>query len=443
MTPGVRNLRAALRLFTASGRPRRLALHLPSREVTEANRDWRYWAREGQQLPPDGEAWRCWLILGGRGAGKTRAGAEWVRAIALGLWEPALARCERIAIVGPTFDEARAVMIEGKSGLLAIHQPEERPKFEPSKRRLTWPNGTVAQVFSAAEPEGLRGPQFDAAWCDELAKWPRAEEAWMNLQMALRLGTRPVAVVTTTPRPMALLKKLMSDPATALSRSRTKDNAAHLAESFMADVTARYGGTRLGRQELDGELIEDDPDALFARGVIEAARVQAAPELARVVVAVDPPAGDGTGSNACGIICAGLGVDGRCYVLDDATLRGASPAKWAARVVALYHARRASRVVAEVNQGGAMVEAVIRECDGDVAFTRVHATRGKVARAEPVAALYEQGRVSHVGLFADLEDQMCQRLEKGAKSPDRVDALVWAVTELMLKRKAEPKVRVV
>ncbi len=443
MTPGVRNLRAALRLFTANGRPKRLALALPGRDVTEANRDWRYWARVGQQLPPDDAGWRCWLILGGRGAGKTRAGAEWVRAIALGLWEPNLPRCERIAIVGPTFDEARAVMIEGKSGLLAIHQPDERPRFEPSKRLLTWPNGTVAQVFSAAEPEGLRGPQFDAAWCDELAKWPKAEDAWMNLQMALRLGTRPVAVVTTTPRPMALLKKLLNDPATATTRTRTMDNAAHLAESFLSDVTARYGGTRLGRQELEGELIEDDPDALFARAVIERARVRNAPEMTRVVVAVDPPAGDGRGGNACGIVCAGLGADGRCYVLDDATIAGASPAKWAARVVALYHARAASRVVAEVNQGGAMVEAVIRECDADVAFTRVHATRGKVARAEPVAALYEQGRVSHVGLFADLEDQMCQRLEKGAKSPDRVDALVWAVTELMLKRKAEPKVRVI
>jgi phage terminase large subunit-like protein len=409
--------------------------------VTALNHDWRLWAREDQQLPPQGGDWRTWLLMGGRGAGKTRAGAEWVRAMALGLWPGEGQRAERIALVAPTFDEARLVMIEGKSGLLAIHPDGERPQYRPSRRELTWPNGTVAQIFSAEEPDGLRGPQFDAAWCDELAKWPRAEASWDMLAFALRLGESPRAVVTTTPRAVPLLKRLLADPATAVTRARTADNGAFLAPAFLADVAARYGGTRLGRQELDGELIEDDPDALFSRGNLETLRVRTAPPLTRIVVAVDPPASAGKTSNACGIVCVGLGEDGRCYVLDDATLQGARPAQWARRVVALYHARAADRVVAEVNQGGAMVEAVLREIDPDVSFRAVTATRGKQARAEPVAALYEQGRVSHVGSFPALEDEMCSLIGLGRDSPDRLDALVWAVTDLMLRRQGEPRVR--
>ena len=407
------------------------------------NRDWRNWGREGKQLPPDGLLWRNWLILGGRGAGKTRAGAEWVRAQALGLWPELGPRAERIAIIGPTFDEVRLVMIEGKSGLLSIHMDDERPKYEPSKRLLTWPNGSIAQVFSADEPESLRGPQFDAAWCDELAKWKQAGDVWDMLAFALRLGENPRAVITTTPRPTVALKKLISDLATAVTRSRTADNRAHLAPSFWEDVQVRYAGTRLGRQELDGELIDDDPDALFRRALIEQGRVKAAPELVRVVVAVDPPASHGKKSNACGIICAGLGVDGRAYVLDDQSVQGARPAVWAARVVALYHARQACRVVAEVNQGGAMVEQVLREVDPQLSFRAVHASRGKQARAEPVAALYEQGRVRHAGVFPELEDEMCSAIRDGARSPDRLDAMVWAVSDLMLRRVAEPRVRTI
>ena len=405
-------------------------------------RDWRNWGRLNQQIPPDGTEWRSWLILGGRGAGKTRAGAEWVKAIALGIWEPLVNRAERIAIVAPTFAEARLVMIEGRSGLLAIHDDDERPRFEPSKRQLTWPNGCVAHVFSAEEPDGLRGPQFDAAWCDELAKWKHAGAVWDMLQFALRLGERPCAVITTTPRPIPVLKRLLADSGTVASRSTTFDNRANLAKPFLDEVLKRYGGTRLGRQELNGELIEDDPDALFRRDLIERARVSAAPELRRVVVAVDPPAGFGAKNNACGIVCAGLGVDGRCYVLDDCSAHGLRPAQWAKRIVALYHARRADRVVAEVNQGGAMVEQVLREVDPELSFRAVHATRGKQARAEPVAALYEQGRVSHVGTFAELEDEMCSAIGDGKKSPDRLDALVWAVSDLMLRRRAEPRVRI-
>lgn len=276
---------------------------LTGREVSLLNRDWRIWARDGKQLPPLKKAWRSWLILGGRGAGKTRAGAEWVRARALGLWPETGPRSQRIAIIAPTFDEARLVMIEGKSGLLAIHPDDERPVYEPSKRLLTWPNGSIAQVFSADDPEGLRGPQFDAAWCDELAKWKYADAAWDMLAFALRLGDDPRVVITTTPRPTALLKRLLADAATAVTRSRTSDNRAHLARSFWDNVLARYGGTRLGRQELDGELIDDDPDALFRRDLIEKTRLREAPDLIRVVVAVDPPAGHGKRSNACGIIC--------------------------------------------------------------------------------------------------------------------------------------------
>lgn len=401
------------------------------------------WGRLGKQLPPDEAEWRSWLILGGRGAGKTRAGAEWVKAQALGNWTNGQAQARRIAIVGPTLDQARSVMIEGKSGLLSVHMEAERPLYEPSKRLVTWANGAVAQVFSADEPESLRGPQFDAAWCDELAKWRQAQAAWDMLAFALRLGEAPRVVITTTPRPVPLVKRLLADPATAVTRTATFDNATNLAKSFLADVAERYGGTRLGRQELDGELIEDDPDALFRRELIERGRVKAPPELKRVVVAVDPPASHGSKANACGIVCVGLGIDGVAYVLDDHSLERAKPIQWAKRAVALYHARAASRVVAEVNQGGAMVEAVLREVDNALAFRAVHATRGKQVRAEPVAALYEQGRVRHAGVFPELEDEMCSALGEGMKSPDRLDALVWAVSDLMLRRQAEPRVRVV
>ena len=446
MTQSVKHLRRSLwdcsGKFSQSDHERMLRV-MTRREMQGINRDWRMWGRLGKQLPPDELDWRSWLILGGRGAGKTRAGAEWVKAQALGDWTHGAPQARRIAIVGPTLDQARSVMIEGKSGLLSIHMEAERPLYEPSKRLITWPNGAVAQVFSADEPESLRGPQFDAAWCDELAKWRLGEQAWDMLAFALRLGEFPRAVITTTPRPVPLLKRLLADPGTAVTRTATFDNATNLAKSFIADVTERYGGTRLGRQELNGELIDDDPDALFRRATIEGGRVKAAPELKRVVVAVDPPASHGKKANACGIVCVGLGIDGVAYVLDDHSLERAKPIQWAERAVALYHARGASRVVAEVNQGGAMVEAVMREVDGTLSFRAVHATRGKHARAEPVAALYEQGRVRHVGAFPELEDEMCSALGEGMKSPDRLDALVWAVSDLMLRRRAEPRVRVV
>ena len=445
MTPNVWHLRRSLWDCTGSSTPdvlKQMLARLDLHQVKGLNRDWRMWGREGKQLPPNEDEidWRSWLILGGRGAGKTRAGAEWVKAQALGDWTDG-PHAERIAIIGPTLEQARTVMIEGKSGLLSIHMEQERPRYEPSKRLITWRNGAIAQVFSADEPESLRGPQFDAAWCDEIAKWRLADAAWDMLAFALRLGESPRAVITTTPRPVPLLKRLLADPATAVTRTATLDNRAHLARSFLADVQERYGGTRLGRQELDGELIEDDPDALFRRGLIESGRVRVVPEMKRIVIAVDPPAGHGRTSNACGIVCAGLGTDGIVYVLDDHSLKPAKPMQWASRVSALYHARAACRVVAEVNQGGAMVEQVLREVDATLSFRAVHATRGKRARAEPVAALYEQGRVRHAGVFPELEDEMCSVVAGGTKSPDRMDALVWAVSDLMLRRQAEPRVR--
>jgi phage terminase large subunit-like protein len=408
-------------------------------DVVELNNQWLYWARPSQQLPPTLE-FRNWLILGGRGAGKTRAGAEWVKALALGIFEPVIRRCSRIAIVAPTYDEARLVMIEGVSGVLSVHHPRERPKYEPSKRTLTWPNGSIAQVFSAEEPDSLRGPQFDAVWCDELAKWKQADAAWMNVQMALRMGEVPQAVITTTPRATKLIRTLINDAATVVTRSKTLDNANQLAPSFLKDVTERYGNTALGRQELDGELIDDDPNALWKRETFEQYRVKVVPDLRRIVVAVDPPATSTAKSNACGIVCVGLGVDGRAYVLQDASVKRMRPLQWAERVVSVFRRWEADRIVAEVNQGGEMVRALITQVDASVPLKTVHASRGKQARAEPVAGLYEQGRVSHVGGFAALEDEMCSAIGEGA-SPDRLDALVWAVTELMLRRASEPRVR--
>jgi predicted phage terminase large subunit-like protein len=409
--------------------------------------DWPTWARLNQLPTRDGReiaGFRVWLVLGGRGAGKTRCGAEWVRCQAQGLWPMAEAPASRIALIGPTIAQVRSVMIEGVSGLLAIHGEGEGPRFEPSLRRIVWPNGTIAEMFSAEQPDSLRGPQFDAAWCDELAKWRYPQETWDMLQFGLRLGEAPRVVVTTTPRPMPLLQRLMSDADTLLGRSPTRDNSCFLAPQFLRDIESRYGGTRLGRQELEAEIIDDDPDALFSRAQIETNRARSAPELVRIVVAIDPPASGRAGANACGIVCAGLGGDGKAYVLDDATVQRASPATWAKRAIALYHARQADRLIAEVNQGGDMVEAVIREIDPAVSFKAVHASRGKRLRAEPVAALYEQNRVVHVGVFPELEDELVSFDQKAVRpaSPDRADALVWALSELMLVRRRDPRLRV-
>ncbi len=419
-----------------------LIARLSVRSREELLKGWPLWARD-DQLPPDGD-WSTWLVLGGRGAGKTRAGAEWVRGVALGLAPFSSAPARMIALVGETLADVREVMIEGVSGLLRIHARDERPSWEPTRRRLVWPNGAVAQAFSADDPEQLRGPQFEAAWADELCKWRRADAAYDMLQFGLRLGANPRQVITTTPRPMALLKKILADPATAVSRAATNENAYNLAPAFLDRVHKIYGGTRLGRQELQGELIEDRAGALFPRALIERSRVVEAPVLARIVVAIDPPASSREGADACGLVAAGLGADERVYVLADESASGLSPLEWASRAVSLYRRLEADRIVVEVNQGGEMARAVIAEVDASVPVSEVRANRSKHLRAEPVAALYEQGRVSHVGAFAALEDEMAEFSADGlssGRSPDRLDALVWAVTALVLAPHATPRLR--
>jgi len=391
------------------------------------------------QIAPEGE-WRSWVVLGGRGAGKTRAGAEWVRAAVEGSRPGAPGRARRVALVGETADQAREVMVFGDSGILACAPPDRRPAWEATRRRLVWPNGATAQVFSAHEPEGLRGPQFDAAWADELGKWKRGIEAWDNLQFALRLGERPRQVVTTTPRNVGVLKALMAAPSTVLTRAPTEANRANLAASFLAEVRARYGHTRLGRQELDGVMLEEVEGALWSAAALDRARADVVPPLDRVVVAVDPPVSAHGRADACGIVVAGVRAEGppqdwRAFVLEDATVAGATPDEWARAAIAAMRRHGAERLVAEVNQGGALVESVIRQVDGLVPYRALRASRGKAARAEPVAALYEQGRVAHVGVLAALEDQMCRMTPTGylgTGSPDRLDALVWALTELMI-----------
>jgi phage terminase large subunit-like protein len=385
------------------------------------------------------------MVLGGRGAGKTRTGAEWIRRQALGDIATGVPPVGRIALVGETFADVRDVMIDGVSGIMAVHPRWERPVFEVGRRRLLWRNGAVAQCFSSEEPEGLRGPQFDVAWCDELAKWRNAEAAWDNLQFALRLGKRPREIVTTTPRPTPLLKRLAADPRTALTRAATSANAYHLAPAFLDEVVRRYRGTTLGRQELEGEFVEDRADAFWRRAQLEALRIKP-PEpddLKRVIVAVDPPSGTGAASR-CGIVAAGLLEGGGLTVLADATVSGLTPDAWAARAVDLFHALEADALVVEVNQGGAMAESVLRQADETLPILQVRATRGKRLRAEPIAALYAQGRVMHAGEFPALEDEMCLFGADGladGRSPDRLDALVWALTVLSDTGKGNPRVR--
>lgn len=402
---------------------------------------WRHFARRAQ-LPPSGD-WDSWLILAGRGFGKTRAGAGWVHECATAV--PGT----RIALIGATLGDARAVMVEGESGLIATAAPGVRLHYEPSLRRLIWPNGAQAQLFSAQEPETLRGPQFHFAWGDEAARWTRGADVLANLRMGLRLGAKPRLLLTTTPRPLPWLKALLRDAACRVVRGGTLDNADNLPRAFIDAVQRDYGGTRLGRQELDGELIEDIEGALWTRAMIEAARAPTVPALARVVVAVDPPASSGAHADACGIVVAALGSDGRGYVLADRSVQGATPDNWARAVVAAADEFGADRVIAEANNGGAMVVQVLRAVDAALPVKAVHASRGKVARAEPVASLYAAGKVSHVGAFPALEDEMCGLVIGGGyagpgRSPDRADALVWALTELLLGRRTDgPRIRTI
>ncbi len=410
-----------------------------------------HWAIAGHQLPPDGD-WTTWVVLGGRGAGKTRTGSEWVRRCVEGGKPADPGPCSRIALVADTLDQAREVMIFGESGIMATSPPDRRPEWQATRKRLVWPNGAVAQTFSASEPESLRGPQFDAAWCDELAKWRKGEAAWDMLRFALRLGAHPRVVVTTTPRNIPLLHAILAAPETVRTGAPTSANRMHLAKSFLETVTAAYGGGRLGRQELDGEILTDLDGALWTMDMLAAARGPRHLDLDRVIVAVDPPVSTGGAADACGIVVAGVAMQGPpqdwvAEVIADGSIRGASPQAWAERAVAMFHANRADRLVAEVNQGGDLVASLIRSIDPMIPFRGVHASRGKAARAEPVAALYEQGRVTHRGAFKALEDEMALMTVRGFEgkgSPDRVDALVWAITDLMIDPAAKfrsPRVR--
>jgi phage terminase large subunit-like protein len=397
-------------------------------EVEKCYFDWSKWAYE-QQREPAGD-WTTWLFMGGRGCGKTRTGAEWVRGLAAKGISP-------IALVGETMSEALAIMVRGESGLFHVCRDEERPRLRG--QQLIWSNGVEATLMSASDPERFRGPQFAAAWCDEVAKWPDAEAAWDMLQFGLRLGDKPRQLATTTPRATPLLKRLIGDPRTVMSRMRTQDNHAHLAPTFMDEVVGRYRGSVLGRQELDGELIEDDPGALWQRGMF---RRFAGGGLGRIVVAVDPPVTGTARSDACGIVVAGRAGEG-VVVLEDCTLRPAAPLAWARRAVAAFHAHQADAIVVEVNQGGDLVRSVIAQVDSGVPVREVRASRGKWLRAEPVAALYGRGLVRHADGLTALEDEMCAFGVDGRSdghSPDRVDALVWAVTDLLLNE-MRPRIR--
>lgn len=397
-------------------------------QVLVLRHDWSAWARP-EQLPPDTN-WRGWLILAGRGSGKTRAGAEWV----LGDLKPD----DHVALVAPTAADVRDVMVKGsKSGILDCAPPWNRPEYEPSKRLLTWPNGAVATTYSADEPDRLRGPQHTKAWADEVAAWRYGPEAWANLMMTLRIGANPQWLATTTPKPVRLVRDLLA-AADYVTRMTSYENAVNLAPAFFNEIVQRYEGTRLGRQELLAELLEDVPGALWTRAQLDASRTEilsgayVIPPMTRIVVAVDPAVTSGEGADMTGIVVVGRGENGLGYVLEDLTCRK-SPQQWAWDVVRAYERWNADRVVAEVNNGGELVETVLRAIDAGISYTAVHASRGKRTRAEPIAALYEQGRVKHAGVFPDLEDQMCMYVpDVYDGSPDRVDALVWGLTETML-----------
>jgi len=399
---------------------------LSDKEAEALIYDWEFWARP-KQLPPDWD-WYVWLSLCGRGGGKTRAGAELVIKWAREGFSP-------IALVGQTKADVRDTMVEvGDSAILNVSPPWFMPDYESSKRRLTFPNGVLAIIYSGDEPEQLRGPQHMKAWVDELSKFKYPQDTWDNLMFGLRIGDNPQAVVTTTPKPIKIIKALMADERTAVTRGHTLENRDNLAPPFLKYILRKYEGTRLGRQELAAEILDDNPDALWERLKIDELRVKKHPDLLRVVVGVDPAASAKEESSDTGIVVAGIApIAGimHGYILDDLTIKG-TPDQWATAAVTGYYKAKADKVIGEVNNGGDMVEHTVRTVDRSVAFKQVHASRGKYIRAEPVSALYEQGRVHHVGFFPDLEDQLCEWVP-GDTSPDRLDALVWAITELMLE----------
>jgi phage terminase large subunit-like protein len=421
---------------------------LTPQEIALLEYAWPFYGRQNQfsptEMAPSGLPWQTWLVLAGRGFGKTRTGAEWVRSMACGKTPLAPGKHSHIAIIAETAKDARDVMVgDGRitgegSGLLQVHPKDFMPMYEPSKRRLTWPNGCVASIYNGSEPDQLRGPQHGAAWCDELAKWQYAQEAWDQLQFGLRLGQNPQVLVSTTPRPIKLIKEIMLDPGTIITRGSTLENTNNLAPQFVNTIRRKYDGTRLGRQEIYAEVLDDVPGAMWSRENLDAHRLapNAMPPLKRIVVAIDPAMTTGEDADETGIICAGLGYNNEGYILQDVS-GVMSPNDWAKAAIGVYRERGADRIIGETNNGGDMIENTIRVVAPNASYRGVHATRGKAIRAEPISALYEQGRVHHVGSFLQLEDQMCaftpdfDRATAGY-SPDRMDAMVWALTELML-----------
>ena len=399
-------------------------------ELKALTEDWAFNARLDQLMPE--WDWRVWLVLSGRGWGKTRTGAEAIKHM---VEEQGVGR---LALVGATAADTRDVMVQGESGLLSVFRDnDKRPKYEPSKRRVTFHNGAVATLYSAEEPDRLRGPQHEAAWCDELCAWKNIESFDM-LMLGLRLGKNPRVIVTTTPKPLKIIKEMLTDPQVAVTRGSTFDNVDNLAPQFIEQIVKRYEGTRLGRQELYAEVLDDTPGALWKMDLIDEQRVKEAPDLIRIVVAIDPAVSSGEEASETGIVVAGVSKAGNFYVLADESIKG-KPDEWARKAVVAYFQYRADRVVGEVNNGGEMVEHTIRTVDRQVSYKSVHASRGKAIRAEPISALYETRRVFHVGVFPELESQMTTWVH-GDKSPDRLDALVWAISEL-LGAKAQVKVK--
>lgn len=385
------------------------------------------------------------MILAGRGFGKTRVGSETIRSLVCGDTPLSKGSISRIALIAETAADARDVMVCGESGILACHPPEFRPTYQPTNRKLEWPNGAVAYLYNATTPDQLRGPQHDFAWLDELAKFEYIQETWDQCQFGLRLGEHPRSIVTTTPRPLPLIKKLLNDRRTFVTRGSTFDNSSNLAQPFLDSIHEKYSGTRLGRQELEGEILTDIPGALFRREDIDQHRVRpdTLPDLERIVVAVDPAVSNNEDSDETGIVVVGIARDSdgyhHGYVLNDASLKG-SPEEWARKTVQKYREYSADRVIAEKNQGGLMVESTLKSVDRNLPLTLVHASRGKTVRAEPISALYEQGRIHHVGSFDKLEDQMCLfSADNRIGSPDRVDALVWGLTSLFDKIVGRPR----
>lgn len=417
-------------------------------KTEELKHDWSFWARDNQ-LEPDNDDWNTWFINAGRGFGKTRSGVEWVR-------ENVKRGVKRIAAVASTNSDIERVMVKGESGFLSVCWKGDKtyagkkmgfPEWSPTKRTLTWENGAQVQFFSAEEPERLRGPQFELAWCDETAAWNKDMDTWSMLQFCMRLGKHPRIMVTTTPKPTKLIRQILKDPKTVVTTGSTFDNSANLADTYLTAVKEQYEGTRLGRQELYAEVLEEAQGALWTTAMLDECSVkhEAVPDLARIVVALDPAVTSNAESDMTGIVVAGIDINGIAYVLGDYTDR-LSPQGWAMKAIELYHFHQADRIVAEVNQGGDMVRTTIHGEDETVSYKAVRASRGKYARAEPISALYERGLVKHVSNPPDgaslneLETQMRTWEPLGrVGSPDRLDALVWAITDLSLNGYSKPK----